>query len=111
MAEPPRIQIPTRDRPDLEQAVRDGGGELAPLDRADGLVWLEGRPDDLPELPRSLRWIQRPSAGVEQWLRSGTIDAERVWTSATGAFGLPVAEHAMALMLAAEKANTPLPPP
>ena len=29
---------------------------------------------------------------------------DRAWTSATGAFGLPVAEHALALMLAADRA-------
>ena len=44
MAEPPRIHLPASDRPDLERAVADGGGELAPLERADGLVWLGGRP-------------------------------------------------------------------
>ena len=104
MAEPPRIHIPADDRPDLEEAVREGGGRTAPLERADGLVWLGGRPDELPELPDSVRWVQLPSAGVEQWLRAGAIDRDRAWTSATGAFGLPVAEHALALMLAADKA-------
>jgi D-3-phosphoglycerate dehydrogenase len=103
MAEPPRIHIPA-DRPDLERAVEEGGGRLAPLEDADGLVWLEGDPAGLPELPGSVRWIQLPSAGVEQWIRAGAIDGERAWTSATGAFGLPVAEHALALMLAADKA-------
>jgi phosphoglycerate dehydrogenase-like enzyme len=104
MAESPRIHIPASDREDLERAVSDGGGELAPLESADGLVWLGGSPDELPELPDSLRWVQLPSAGVEQWVRSGKVDGARDWTSATGAFGLPVAEHALALMLAADKA-------
>jgi phosphoglycerate dehydrogenase-like enzyme len=104
MPEPPRIHIAPSDRPDLEQAVRGGGGELAPLERADGLVWLTGDPDDVPELPDRVRWVQLPSAGVEQWLRAGVVNDGRAWTSATGAFGLPVAEHALALMLAADKA-------
>ena len=42
--------------------------------------------------------MQLPSAGVEAWL--ARVDRERVWTSAAGAYGLPVAEHALALMLA-----------
>ncbi len=104
MAEPPRIHIGADDRPDLEEAVREGGGRTAPLEQADGLVWLGGKPEELPELPASVRWVQLPSAGVEQWLRAGLIGHDRAWTSATGAFGLPVAEHALALMLAADRA-------
>ncbi len=102
MAEAPRIHI-SGDRPDLEQAVRDGGGEPAPLEGADGLIALTGDPAKLPELPGSVRWVQLPSAGVEQWIRAGVVRDGRAWTSATGSFGLPVAEHALALMLAADK--------
>jgi len=47
--------------------------------------------------------VQLSSAGVEQWVRAGVVGGERAFTSATGAFGLPVAEHALALMLAAAK--------
>jgi len=103
MAEPPRIHIPA-DRPDLAEAVEEGGGRVSALEEADGLVWLEGDPEGLPELPGSVRWVQLPSAGVERWLRAGAVDGERTWTSATGAYGPPVAEHALALMLAADKA-------
>jgi D-3-phosphoglycerate dehydrogenase len=103
MAEPPRIHITRPDRPDLEQAVRDGGGEPHGLDGADGVVSLTGDPAELPSLPASVRWVQLPSAGVEQWIRSGAVHDGRVWTSATGSFGLAVAEHALALMLAADK--------
>jgi len=103
MAEPPRIHITAPDRPDLERAVREGGGELGPLEVADGVVSLTGDPQELPSLPDSVRWVQLPSAGVEQWIRSGAVADGRVWTSATGSFGLAVAEHALALMLAADK--------
>jgi phosphoglycerate dehydrogenase-like enzyme len=103
MGEQPVIHI-AGDRPDLEAAVREGGGEPGPLERADGLVWLGGNPDELPELPASVRWIQLPSAGVEQWVRAGAIGDGAIFTSAVGAFGLPVAEHALALVLAAAKA-------
>jgi phosphoglycerate dehydrogenase-like enzyme len=103
MGEQPVIHI-AGERADLEAAVREGGGELGPLERADGLVWLSGDPSELPALPRSVRWVQLPSAGVEQWLRAGVVGDGPVFTSAVGAFGLPVAEHALALILAAAKA-------
>jgi len=103
MGEQPVIHI-AGDRPDLEAAVRAGGGEPGPLERADGVVWLGGDPSALPELPASVRWVQLPSAGVEQWLRAGAVGDGAVFTSAVGAFGLPVAEHALALILAAAKA-------
>jgi D-2-hydroxyacid dehydrogenase (NADP+) len=82
----------------IEDAVRAAGGEIGPLDRADGLVWLDPSPDGFPELPDAVRWVQLPSAGVELWL--DRIDRERRWTSAAPAFGHAVAEHALALMLA-----------
>jgi D-3-phosphoglycerate dehydrogenase len=62
-------------------------------------VWLDSNPQSFPDsLPDGIRWVQLPSAGVEAWL--DRIDGERLWTSAAGAYGLPVAEHALALMLA-----------
>src|SRR5918992_6281290 len=92
------------DRADLVSAVEEAGGRTGPLEEADGLVWLGGDPSALPDLPERVRWVQLPSAGVEQWLEAGTIAGDRTFTSAVGAFGLPVAEHALALMLAADKA-------
>jgi phosphoglycerate dehydrogenase-like enzyme len=85
--------------PEVEAAVRAAGAEIGPLDEADGLVWVDPNPDGFPdELSDRVRWVQLPSAGVERWL--DLIDRERQWTSASGAFGRPVAEHALALMLA-----------
>ena len=84
--------------------MREAGGEPGPLERADALVWLGGDPAALPELPDSVRWVQLPSAGVEQWLRAGVVGDGPVFTSAVGSFGLPVAEHALALILAGAKA-------
>ena len=87
---------PDRD-PEVERAVEAAGGRVAPLDDADALVWLDWSrfPD---RVPSGVRWVQLPSAGVERWLER--IDPGRVWTSAAGAFAHPVAEHALALMLA-----------
>jgi D-2-hydroxyacid dehydrogenase (NADP+) len=96
---PPTVHVAPDADPDVEAAVRAAGGELGPLEQADGLVWLDSSPEGFPaSLPERVRWVQLPSAGVEQWL--GRIDRERQWTTAAGAFGRPVAEHALALMLA-----------
>jgi phosphoglycerate dehydrogenase-like enzyme len=103
MGEPPVIHV-AGDRPDLVRAIEEAGGRAGPMEEADGLVWLGGDPAALPELPHRVRWVQLPSAGVEHWLAAGTIAGDRTFTSAVGAFGLPVAEHALALMLAADKA-------
>jgi phosphoglycerate dehydrogenase-like enzyme len=83
----------------IEDAISAGGGRIGPLEEANALVWLDSNPDSFPDaLPDGIRWVQLPSAGVENWLRH--VDGARAWTSAAGAYGLPVAEHALALMLA-----------
>jgi D-3-phosphoglycerate dehydrogenase len=83
----------------IEDAVLAAGGRIGPLEEAAALIWLDSNPESFPDaLPDGLRWVQLPSAGVETWL--DRIDRERLWTSAAGAYGLPVAEHALTLMLA-----------
>ena len=99
-----RIHIGPDERPELREAVQAAGAEVGPLDGADAVVWLGHDPSALPALPGSVRWVQLGSAGVEQWLRAGVIDRERTFTSATGAFAVPVAEHALALLLAGTRA-------
>jgi phosphoglycerate dehydrogenase-like enzyme len=88
-----------------EKAVRDGGGDPVGVEAgADALIWLS--PADIDGLRAALatagsaRWVQLPSAGVEQVTAAGIFDARRIWTSAKGAYAEPVAEHALALALA-----------
>ena len=96
---PITVHVAPEPAPDVEAAVRAAGAEIAPLEQADGLVWVDSNPDGFPaSLPGGVRWVQLPSAGVERWLH--LIDRERDWTSAAGAFGHAVAEHALMLMLA-----------
>jgi phosphoglycerate dehydrogenase-like enzyme len=82
----------------IDEAITAAGGQIGPLEEADALVWLGSNPNEFPKLPDRLRWVQLPWAGVENWLDK--LDDKRVWTSATIAFGKPVAEHALTLMLA-----------
>ena len=82
----------------IEEAITAGGGRIGPLEEAEALVWLGSNPNEFPQLPDQLRWVQLPWAGVESWLDK--LDDRRVWTSATIAFGKSVAEHALTLMLA-----------
>jgi len=84
-------------------AIRSGGGEVVPLDRGPaGLVWTggtEGLGEVLTAHP-GISWVQLPFAGVEDVVEAGVIDRQRRWTSAKGAYAEPVAEHALALLLA-----------
>ena len=95
----PAIHIGPEATEQLVQAVEDGGGRPAPLDEAEGVVWTGG-PDDAPELPSSVRWIQLPAAGVESWMDWVRDTPDVQFTSAGGAYATQVAEHALALLLA-----------
>jgi|LakMenEpi03Aug12_release.lakeMendotaPanAssembly.Ray.scaffolds.fasta_scaffold32169_3 phosphoglycerate dehydrogenase-like enzyme len=83
-------------------AVRDGGGEVADVAEAHALVWTH--PKDANGLEAVLlanphvQWVQVPFAGVENFIH--LIDNSRVWTCGKGVYAEPVAEHALALMLA-----------
>jgi phosphoglycerate dehydrogenase-like enzyme len=86
----------------LEEAVRQGGGEVVAPTEAEALVWADpSRHDDLPNLLADLeavRWVALPFAGIEPHLAH--LDTERVWTCARGVYARPVAEHALMLGLA-----------
>jgi phosphoglycerate dehydrogenase-like enzyme len=101
----PRIAVGPRPATWAAEAIRRGGGEPVGLDDSPvGLVWtdfraleqlrtaLDGRP--------GITWVQLPLAGVERVVETGVIGRERLWTSAKGAYAEPVAEHALALLLA-----------
>ncbi|MGW0804493.1 D-isomer specific 2-hydroxyacid dehydrogenase family protein [Nonomuraea sp. NPDC002799] len=91
--------------PVLIDAVRRAGGRVVPLDEAEAIVYYG---NDDPEEVRSMlhdriRWVQLPHAGVERWADAGVITARPVFTAATGSYGAPVAEHALALLLVAAR--------
>ncbi|MCK0092435.1 D-isomer specific 2-hydroxyacid dehydrogenase family protein [Rhodococcus sp. F64268] len=89
------------------RAVSSGGGIPVPLEeRPDALIWTSGPDSFPPALPESVRWVQLPSAGVEQWLEWGIIKRhpQILWSSAAGAYSATVAEHALMLLLAGVRA-------
>ena len=99
----PAIAVAPRPVGWAADAVRSGGGEVVALDRGPvGLVWTDSAtPESLREVLAAhpgISWVQLPLAGVEKM--AGVIDRQRRWTSAKGAFADPVAEHALALLLA-----------
>jgi phosphoglycerate dehydrogenase-like enzyme len=101
----PAIAVGPRPAGWVAEAIRCGGGHSVGLREAPvGLVWTD---DDAVEELRAIleshpgiSWVQLPSAGVERVVESGVIDRSRQWTSAKGAYAEPVAEHALALLLA-----------
>jgi D-3-phosphoglycerate dehydrogenase len=71
------------------------------MEAADGVVWYGRDPAALQGvLPETVRWLQLPDAGIEKWVRAGLVTPELTVTSARGAYGPQVAEHALALVLA-----------
>jgi phosphoglycerate dehydrogenase-like enzyme len=102
-----KVCILPRGHTAYEDAARSAGAALVDaVATPDALVWAYvGKAEQLARrLPamHSLRWVQLPSAGVEDYFNSGVVQSrdDVVWTSAKGAYAEPVAEHALALILA-----------
>ena len=88
----------------LESAVRSGGGSVVPLAQANAIVCTG---DDIELLRRSIlpdvRWVQLGAAGIEMWFDAGLMTRAVVWTAAKGVYARPIAEHALALILASAR--------
>jgi phosphoglycerate dehydrogenase-like enzyme len=93
--------------PVFAEAAEAAGGVVGPLSSATrGIIWLSYADADrlgdvLAENPQ-VGWVQLPWAGVDAF--SGVLSRHRrddlIVTSAKGAYAQPVAEHALALLLA-----------
>jgi len=86
----------------LRDAAVAGGATLVDDVRAaDAIVWAA--PNDPAGLGALLhagiRWVQLPWAGIEHYLT--VLDRRRVWTAGQGVYADDVAEHVLALTLAA----------
>lgn len=94
--------LPEGRAPWLAEAVREGGGEPSAIEDADGVVWADpydaaGLADLLAAHP-DLPWVQLPFAGIDPFL--DVLDDDRTWTCGKGVYAEPVAEMALALLLA-----------
>lgn len=96
------VAVAPRSAPWIDAAVTEGGGALVEPSDARSLVWTRAAdPDGLAELLAThphLQWVQLPWAGVDAYLP--VMDNDRVWTCAKGVYAEPVAEHALAMLLA-----------
>jgi phosphoglycerate dehydrogenase-like enzyme len=86
----------------LRAAVQEGGGALVSVEQAEALVWTapadaQGLRALLRQHP-NIRWVQLPWAGIEPYLE--VLDDDHLWSGGQGVYSVPVAEHALALMLA-----------
>ncbi|MEE2034597.1 D-isomer specific 2-hydroxyacid dehydrogenase family protein [Rhodococcus chondri] len=104
---PSRIAVGPSLEPAFARAVTSGGGTVCALDECpDALVWTGGHETFPAVLPASVRWVQLPAAGVENWLTEGIIKAhpQVTWSSAAGAYAATVAEHEVMFLLAGVRA-------
>ena len=66
----------------MADAIRAGGGQIVPIESAEGLVWGDPhRPDALEaalDNAERVRWIQLPFAGIEQYVH--LVGHDREWT-------------------------------
>lgn len=104
MVEPPRPAVTTAPISAgwIDAAVEAGGADLVDPAAATAVVWTQA--DDpaglaalLAEHPQ-IQWVQLPWAGIEPYVP--LLDRDRTWSCAKGVYADPVAEHALALLLA-----------
>ncbi len=87
----------------MVEAVIAGGGEPAPIAEASALMWADpAAASDFPlavAAAPELEWVQLPYAGIEKF--AANLDPSLIWTCGKGVYAEPVAEHVIALTLAA----------
>jgi D-3-phosphoglycerate dehydrogenase len=90
----------------LAAVARVGAALVAPQE-ANVVIWTRGPSEGIDDvLHTGVAWVQFAAAGVDAWLTR--IDGTRVWTSGRGLYGARVAEHVVALILAAAKRLVPV---
>ena len=91
----------------VEDAIRAAGGLVVPTAAdAEMVVWNAGPAAAGDWLHPGVRWVHLASAGVDEWVQAGVIDNDRIWMSGAGSYADAVADHALALILAARRRLT-----
>ncbi|CAA9553551.1 MAG: D-3-phosphoglycerate dehydrogenase [uncultured Thermomicrobiales bacterium] len=84
--------------PDVELTFATDARSVAHLlGETDGVIGA--LPDDLLERASRLRWLHSPAAGVDKELTPAMRSRDIALTSSAGNGGIPLAEHAMLLMM------------
>jgi phosphoglycerate dehydrogenase-like enzyme len=100
----PKIAILPRTAEWIDHAVEAAGGRLVDPERATAIVWTSHRePAELAaaiDAAPDVEWVQLPWAGVEPYVDTIRDHSHIRWTCAKGTYAEPVAEHALALLLA-----------
>lgn len=99
-----KIAIEPKSFSEYEAAVVAAGGDLVEMSsEVSALIWTDyARPHALAELLKNnpqIKWVQLPFAGVDAFKQILKTPGVR-FTSAKGSYREPVAEHALALILA-----------
>lgn len=98
-----RVYVGPEQRAAVLRAVGRTGAGIVPAREANVVVWTADGIDGLESvLHPGVEWVQL-AAGVDAWVGSGLVGPARTWTSARGLYAGRVAEHAVALILAAAK--------
>ncbi|UFU06604.1 NAD(P)-dependent oxidoreductase [Ruania halotolerans] len=89
----------------IERTAALGVVEVSLQEEPELLIWTEhaeaARLAEILNRTPSVRWVQLPSAGVEDFIDARALDRTDVaYASCRGAFAVPVAEHAIMLLLA-----------
>jgi phosphoglycerate dehydrogenase-like enzyme len=86
----------------IDAAVVAGGADVVGPGEATAVVWTQADdPEGLAALLAAnpqIDWVQLPWAGIEPYIP--LLGHDRTWTCAKGVYADPVAEHALALLLA-----------
>lgn len=83
-----------------EFKVASRGDELRSAVRTADILYSWAVPADVPDGSPCLRWLQLPSAGADHLHGTPIWNSDVLITSSAGIHATPMAEHAMALLLA-----------